>query len=85
MISIRRQTSTGRVILHLINFTGEMERPMNRVIPFQNIQLDVRTGFKPKSVEALRLKKELKFSIDGNITSTVLPTLNTHEAVIFKP
>jgi hypothetical protein len=85
MISIRRQTSTGNVILHLVNFTGEMERPIKRVIPFQNVQLDVRTGFKPTSVEALRLKKELKFTVEEGTARTVLPILKTHEAIVFKP
>jgi hypothetical protein len=34
----------GRLLLHLINLTGEMTRPFNSIVPLSSIKLKVHTG-----------------------------------------
>ena len=36
-VSVREQPETGRVIIHLINYTGGMSRPIQQVVPLRDI------------------------------------------------
>ncbi len=84
-VVVRKKPSTGSLIVHLINYTGEMERLTRKVLPCRGIHLKLETGFTPSQVKALRANQRLKFKVAEGNTETVLPELKVHEAIVFEP
>jgi len=84
-VVVRKKPSTGSLIVHLVNYTGEMERPTRKVLPCRDIHLKLKTRFTPSQVKALRANQELKFKASDGDTETVLPKLKVHEAIVFQP
>ena len=70
-----------RYLLHLINLTGEMTRPMNRIVPLQNIHICVQVP-DGLSVSAIRGGKVLEPLIKENELSFTLSQLNDYEVVV---
>lgn len=75
----------GRKLLHLVNFTGEMTRPITRVVPLRNVRVTLpgpveftkaRTLVKPRSLAVRRTK-------DKGIEVT-LPEAEEYEVLVFE-
>lgn len=79
-ISIRRHNERNRVIIHLINFTGEMTRPINRIIPIYNINLTFPWINNARKVTSLSNREELSFNLAKGL-DIVLPELKTYDAI----
>lgn len=77
-VSLRKKE--GKLLLHLINVTGEMIRPIERIIPLNNISFKLNGIANVKSVKTLRGKENLKFGNSDSLTFT-LPQLNNHEII----
>ncbi|MEM2936782.1 MAG: beta-galactosidase trimerization domain-containing protein [Candidatus Bathyarchaeia archaeon] len=84
-VVVRKKPSTGSLIIHLINYTGERERPTRKVLPCRDIRLKLKTIFTPSRVKALRANRELKFKASDGKTETVLPKLKVYEVIVFEP
>ncbi|MBO3753560.1 MAG: beta-galactosidase trimerization domain-containing protein, partial [Candidatus Brockarchaeota archaeon] len=41
-LEIREQRSTGRILVHLVNTTGDMQRPISSITPVHNIKVRIR-------------------------------------------
>lgn len=79
---LREQGS--RNILHLINLTGEMTRPIYRIIPINDIQLKINLGKTIKSVSTLSGKQSIPFkSLDASC-EFILPHLEQYEGIIIE-
>ena len=78
-VNVRKKGNS--VFLYLINFTSEMKRPVQRIIPCQNIMIDILLSEKVKSLKALCLDKNLEFTDTGNSISFVLPVLEDYEVL----
>jgi hypothetical protein len=79
---ILRQRKDGAQIIHLLNYTGDMERPIKRILAQENVTLRLRTDRKPARVRALRLDKDLAWKQEGPYLLITLPALGLHEAII---
>jgi hypothetical protein len=75
----------GRKMLHLVNFTGEMTRPITRVLPMTDVKITLikgegftkaRTLVNPQTLTVRR-------DVDGRV-HTVLPKANEYEVVVFE-
>ncbi len=64
-LSLRKQ-GKNRLIIHLVNFTGTMQRPMTEIVPLYNVELEF-IGKSPKSIRSLVWEDE--FSPYGNKVS----------------
>jgi len=51
-VEVREQKSLGRILVHLVNTTGDMQRPVSSIIPLRDIKVRVR-GNRP--LRAFRL------------------------------
>jgi hypothetical protein len=78
-ISVRRKGKS--VFIYLINFTSEMKRPIERIIPCTNIKIEISLTDKAKSLKALCLNKNLQFSDDGKSISFILPLIEDYEVI----
>ncbi|MDH7569509.1 MAG: beta-galactosidase trimerization domain-containing protein [Armatimonadota bacterium] len=78
-IELRRQP--GRLLVHLVNNTGDMQRPITRLIPIHDIRVTL-AGAPPRRLYRLTNGEELPFTTgDGTINFT-LPLLGLYEVVV---
>ncbi|MBU4201153.1 MAG: beta-galactosidase trimerization domain-containing protein [Verrucomicrobia bacterium] len=70
-----------RIIVHLVNFTGEMRRPLERIIPCRNVEVTLNIGKKVSSVRALAANKPLKFAVKGRSVRFVVPEVREYEVI----
>lgn len=82
-ISIREQKEKNRIIVHLINFTGEMTRPINRIVPIYNINLTFPWVTSAKKVISLLDQKEISFNLNRGL-NLVVPKLETYNAIVIE-
>jgi hypothetical protein len=84
-VTLRGQQQGRRLMLHLVNFTGEMTRPITRVLPLTNVRITVagaaqfskaRTLFAPQSLPVRR-------TANGALQVT-LPRAGEYEVVVFE-
>ncbi len=81
-VSLRKKDN--KYIIHLINLTGEMIRPIERIIPLYNVNFTINKDIKIKSIETLRGKEILNYNIcDGKLCFT-LSKLNEHEIIVLE-
>lgn len=71
-VSLRRRRDGQCVLLHLVNYTGGMHRPITRVVPLRDMQVQLRLEGKAAKVEALWANQPLEWSQkDGQVRFTV--------------
>lgn len=71
----------GDYFLHLLNYTGEMERPIKRIVSFEDVVVRLRTAADPAQVDALRTGERLGFERDGAYLVMRLNQLTHHEVL----
>jgi len=81
-VSMRKKGNS--LFVYLINFTSEMKRPIQKIIPCANIRIDILINEKVKRLKALCLEKNLKFTSKGNSISFVLPVIKDYEVMEIK-
>jgi hypothetical protein len=84
-ITLRSQQQGRRLLLHLINFTGEMQRPIQRVIPLEDLRIRIRTKGEVKRIFTLRRPQTLSASKSGEAgVEFVLPRLEEYEVIVLE-
>lgn len=78
-VNVRKKETS--IFVYLINFTSEMRRPIQRIIPCQNIKIEIHFKERVKSVKALCSRENLKFTDKGNSISMILPVLEDYEVL----
>jgi hypothetical protein len=73
------------MLLHLINFTGEMTRPIRRVVPLENVGITVRTIGEVKSIYTLMRPGTLApRTADGGRIHFIVPRIEEYEVVVLE-
>ena len=80
-VSWRVQPQDGTHFIHLINYTGEMERPIKRIIPLHDITVRIRSDADPVQIDALRAGEQLEWTRDGMHVLVRLRSLAHHEVL----
>jgi hypothetical protein len=78
-IELRRQP--GRRLIHLVNNTGDMQRPITRLIPLRDIRVAL-TGSAPGRLYRLSTGEELPFEQGADCIVFTLPELGLYEVVV---
>jgi hypothetical protein len=78
-VNIRRKGNS--VFLYLINFTSEMKRPIERIIPVRDIRIDLSLNANVGSIQALVLGSNQEFTVKENSVSLVLPSVKDFEVL----
>ena len=79
-VSVRKKDN--KYIIHLINLTGEMIRPIERIIPLYNLKFTINDDINVKSIKTLRGKEKLACSKENGSVEFTLPALNNHEIIV---
>jgi hypothetical protein len=82
---LRSQFEGKRLLLHLVNFTGEMTRPIQRVLPAENLRITLRQAGEVKKVSTLVRPQVLKTQRDrdGRL-QFVVPRVEEYEVVVIE-
>jgi len=72
----------NKLFIHLINFTAEMKRPIERIIPLQNVKVCLNYQGNPGAVKALWTDQELPFEKTPASIIFSIPTVNEYEVVM---
>jgi hypothetical protein len=78
-VALRRQD--GRLLLHLVNYSGSHKRPMPQTVPLHDLEITVHTGQKPVAVMRIFEDQELALEWDGENAHFVLPQLDAYELI----
>ena len=81
-ISLRKKDN--KYIMHLINLTGEMTRPIERIVPIFDAEFTVNNISDVVSVKTLRGNRNLEFSYGNGNVSFTLPRLDNHEIIVIE-
>jgi hypothetical protein len=80
-VVVRRQE--GRYVVHFINMTGEMERPIQRIVPLHNVTAKLRTDC--TITKAFSLTGEIRFNgCKDNICEFELPALYVFDVIVLE-
>ena len=74
-------TEVGKgLVVHLLNATGHISKPLTEMIPVHDIELKIRTtGTKARSLVS---KEELKSSREGGYLALSIPRLETYDVLV---
>lgn len=84
-VVLRSQPQEQRLLLHLINFTGEMTRPIRRVVPLENVRITLRTKGGVKKIYTLMRPQTLApRRIGREQVQFVVPRMDEYEVVVLE-
>ncbi|MGG1576237.1 beta-galactosidase trimerization domain-containing protein, partial [Fictibacillus sp. NRS-1165] len=79
-VSLRKQ-GENRVLVHVVNYTASMTRPINEVMPLTNLTINIQLPKEVDSISFLRNKKTGAFVQHGGRVSIQLPEIKEYEVV----
>ncbi|MCC6861920.1 MAG: beta-galactosidase trimerization domain-containing protein [Bryobacterales bacterium] len=80
----RSQPGERREIVHLVNFTGEMVRPIRKTLPLSNLCLVLRGGPVRKAFTLVRPRNLEAQPGPGGVIRLNLPTVDEYEVVVIE-
>lgn len=86
-VEVRRQRLDSphnrgeRILIHLVNNTGDMQRPIRDLLPIRGIEIRFSAPF-PRAVRALRRNEDLELLKEENKVRVILPELETYEVIV---
>ena len=84
-VVLRSQANGKRYMLHLLNYTGEMTRPIRHVIPLTNVRISLAwPRGTPKAVSLLRSASLTVERTAPDRVSFVMPRIDEYEAVVIE-
>ncbi len=83
-VALRFQPAKGRLMVHLVNFTGEMTRPMESVVDLSDLEVTLHGLAGIKLARALRLGRGLEISRLHDGVSFIVPRLEEHETIVLE-
>ncbi len=78
-VNVRKKGNS--LFLYLINFTSEMRRPIQRIIPVSGLEIVVYIKEDVRNVKALWSARELEFTKKDNGLSFTLPEIEDYEVI----
>lgn len=84
-VVVRTQNDGRRTLVHLVNFTGEMTRPIRHVVPISNVHIALAPGIHASKAFTLWEHRPITITRDkaGN-TQAVIPRLNEYEVLVLE-
>jgi hypothetical protein len=87
-LSVLRQASENRLVVHLVNFQPQRRTAANEYIeaatPVNDVAFMLRTDATPKQVVLAPSGEKIAFQQDGRYCSVSVPTVTTHQIVAFE-
>ena len=81
-VEVVLREKSNKLFIHLINFTSEMKRPIEKIIPAKDIVLNLKHTLAPSKIKALWLGKELSFTCTSDSIVVTVPVVNDYEVIV---
>ena len=81
-VQLREQQQNGRKLIHIVNYTGQMRRPIHGIIPCYGIKIRLAVNKKVKRVHALYIGLDLNFREFDNSIEFVIPSVREYECLV---
>ncbi len=81
-IELWRQDNPCRTMVHLVNNTGDMQRPISEIIPIKEVKVRLRLDYPVKRVHALSTCQEFPFTSGDNGIEFSVYDLGLYEVVV---
>jgi hypothetical protein len=79
------RSQPGRNLLHLVNFTGEMTRPITRILPLRDVRVALPGGASVSKAYTLVTPRTLPLEKDSSgRLSVTLPSAGEYEVLVFE-
>lgn len=80
-----RQQGEGRYLLHLVNFTGEMTRPIQAIVPLEKVRVSFASGFQPRAVRTLMRPRVVPITTGaGGQVEVTVPRIDEYEVLVIE-
>ena len=79
-LAVEVRAQKGRLLVHLVNASADMKRPMEKIIPLRGVQLSVRAR-NVRRIKALRAGKTLKFIAGKGRVTVRVPVIGDYEVL----
>ncbi len=87
-VSVNRQTSPQRLVVHLVNFQPQRRHIhvewIEELYPVRDIPLAVRTGRRPSAVMLAPSQQPLPFAMEGDYCRVTVPEVKDHQMVVLE-
>jgi Beta-galactosidase trimerisation domain. len=83
-IEARIQPEYNRLLLHFVNYTGQMQRPINKIIPCRDINIKLKTSERVAGIKALYDKRDISFEFTEEGIRFSLDILHEYELVVIQ-
>ena len=84
-VVLRSQEDGRRWLLHLVNFTGEMTRPIRKIVPLREVSVSVAPEVALKGARTLVGRRELVVRRDAAGRATIMiPQIDEYEVVLLE-
>ncbi len=84
-IVVRTQNDKQRTLIHLVNFTGEMTRPIRHIVPISNVRITLGSGIHPSKAFTLWDRQTVKLTrTESGQLQAVIPRLNEYEVLVLE-
>jgi len=80
-LAVELRSQPGRLLVHLVNATADMKRPMGAIVPLRDVEIAVRAGG-VKSVRALKSRRRLKFTAPEDRVRFRVPVVEDYEIIV---
>jgi beta-galactosidase GanA len=80
-VEVNMRKKVDSIFLYLINFTSEMRRPIQRIIPVYDLKLELATNITVKGIRALWSGKDMEFVNNGGSVSFKIPSVENYEVL----
>jgi len=79
-LAVEVRSQPGRLLVHLVNVTADMKRPMGAIVPLRDVEVSVRANAVSK-VRALKSRRRLKFTAEKGFVRFRVPIVGPYEIV----
>lgn len=80
-VELRRNHGGDKLLVHLVNNTGDMQRPITEIIPLRDLRIRLRCEA-TTGVRALRAGMDLPYAYQDGWVEFVLPDLGVYELIV---
>ena len=81
-VTVRKKINA--LIVHLVNFTGDMQRPIEWICPVHDVVVRIYDVKDVSKVKALKLKEDLEFTTHNGVVEVKVPRVFDHEVIVLE-